>query len=150
MKYAVDCSLENFSAWSGGRDTLEVLIEKDLCERVEQILDEFFAGQEETPTETEINDILWFERDWIAEMLGYKDWEDLENSDEAHKYKDINGVELDVNDKVYWYDEAGYNEDGSLIVFTIVEDDGNGYFNLATEGEKYPERWAYFSELEIV
>ena len=28
MKYYVETSLENFEAWSGGRDTLEVLIEK--------------------------------------------------------------------------------------------------------------------------
>ena len=27
MKYYVETSLENFEAWSGGRDTLEVLID---------------------------------------------------------------------------------------------------------------------------
>ena len=28
--------------------------------------------------DTEINDFLWFERDTIAEYLGFEDWEDLE------------------------------------------------------------------------
>ena len=29
MTYTVETSLENFPAWSGGKDTLDVLIEKD-------------------------------------------------------------------------------------------------------------------------
>ena len=37
-----------------------------------------------------------------------------------------------------------------MIVFTIVEDNGDGYFNLANEDEDNPERWAYYTELEIV
>ena len=35
---------------------------------------------DELPTDTEINDFFWFERDTIAEWLGYEDWEDLENN----------------------------------------------------------------------
>ena len=57
---------------------------------------------------------------------------------------------MKVGDKVYWYDEAGYDEDGTMIVFTIVEDDEDGYYNIAYDGENYPERWAHWSELEIV
>jgi hypothetical protein len=148
MKYTVEYALENFPAWSGGKDTLEVLIEKGVCEQLEQILDEYFADREEPPTETEVNDILWFERDWIAEMLGYDDWDAFEYAEES--YNDINGVKLEVSDEVHWHDEAGYDEDGSMIVFTIVEDNGDGYFNLANEDEENPERWAYYTELEIV
>lgn len=148
MEYRVDYSLENFPAWSGGKDTLEVLIEKDVCEQVEQILDEYFADREELPTETEINDILWFERDWLAEMLGYDDWDAFENDEDT--YEDINGVELAVSDEVKWHDEAGVDENGEDIVFTIVEERGDGYFNLAYGDEENPERWAYYTELEIV
>lgn len=152
MEYRVDCSLENFPAWSGGKDTLEVLIEKDVCEQVEQILDECFADREESPTETEINDILWFERDWLAEMLGYDDWDEFEYGDEdKDTYEDINGVELAVSDEVKWHDEAGVDENGDDIVFTIVEERGDGYFNLSYGDEdENPERWAYYTELEIV
>ena len=148
MQYTVDYSLENFPAWSGGKATLDTLIEKGVCERVEQILEETFAGREEPPTETEINDILWFERDWIAEMLGYEDWDAFEYGEEF--FNDINGVKLEVSDEVHWHDEAGYDEDGSMITFTIVEENGGGYFNLANEGEDNPVRWAYYTELEIV
>jgi len=143
MQYTVDNSLENFEAWSGGKDTLDTLIDKGVCEQVEDFIEQCFTH----PTDTDINDFLWFERDQIAEYLGYEDWDDFEFHEE---YKDINGVKLEVSDEVHWHDEAGYDEDGSMIVFTIVEDNGDGYFNLATEDEDNPERWAYYTELEIV
>ena len=144
MTYTIDESLENFRAWSGGKDTLAVLIEKGVCDEVEEFIEQCFAH----PTDTDINDFLWFERDQIAEHLGYDDWEAFENGEET--YKDINGVELAVSDEVHWHDEAGYDEDGSMITFTIVEEKGDGYFNLANEDEENPERWAYYTELEIV
>jgi hypothetical protein len=144
MTYTIDESLENFHAWAGGKATLDVLIEKGVCERVEEFIEECFSH----PTDTDINDFLWFERDQIAEHLGYDDWEAFENGEET--YKDINGVELAVSDEVHWHDEAGYDEDGSMITFTIVDESYDGYFNLAYEDEDNPERWAYYTELEIV
>jgi hypothetical protein len=144
MTYTIDESLENFRAWSGGKDTLAVLIEKGVCDEVEEFIEQCFSH----PTDTDINDFLWFERDQIAEHLGYEDWEAFENGDET--YKDINGVELAISDEVHWHDEAGYDEDGSMITFTIVDESYDGYFNIAYEGEDNPERWAYYTELEIV
>ena len=144
MTYTIDESLENFRAWSGGKDTLAVLIEKGVCDEVEDFIEQCFSH----PTDTDINDFLWFERDQIAEHLGYDDWEAFENGEET--YKDINGVELAVSDEVHWHDEAGYDEDGSMITFTIVDESYDGYFNIAYEGEDNPERWAYYTELEIV
>ena len=83
MKYYVETSLENFEAWSGGRDTLEVLIEKGLCDTVENILNDIYA--DEAPTDTEINDTLWFSRDEIAEWCGFSSWEALENGKEEEE-----------------------------------------------------------------
>ena len=80
MKIYSEISLENFEAWSGGRDTLDVLIEKDLCDQLEAIIDDIEPG--EGWSDTAINDLLWFERDNIAEWLGFSDWEDLENGGE--------------------------------------------------------------------
>ena len=145
MEYVIDRSLDNFDAWSGGKDTLEVLIEKGDCDKVEDFINECFNH----PTDTDINDFLWFSRDEIAEYLGYEDWDAYENGDQT--YKDINGVELEVSDEVKWHDEAGYDENKDMIVFTIVEDNGDGYFNLSCGDEdENPERWAYYTELEIV
>ena len=145
MEYKVDCSLEDFDAWSGGKDTLDTLIEKGVCDEVEDFIEQCFSD----PTNTDINDFLWFERDQIAEYLGYEDWEAFENGEET--YEDINGVKLAVSDEVKWHDEAGVDENGDDIVFTIVEDRGDGYFNLSYGDEdENPERWAYYTELEIV
>ena len=79
MKYYVETSLERFEAWSGGRDTLEVLIEKGLCDTVEACLEDILDGDS---SDTYINDILWMERDMIAEWCGFSSWEALENGEE--------------------------------------------------------------------
>lgn len=148
MVYQNEEALENFSAWAGGKDTLEVLIEKGVCDQVDELIEQGIGGEGNIPTATDINDFLWFERDYIAQYLGYEDWDAFENGEEM--YEDINGVKLEVSDEVHWHDEAGYDEDGSMITFTIVEENGDGYFNLATEDEDNPERWAYYTELEII
>lgn len=75
MKYLCECALEDFKAWSGGKYTLDTLIEKDDCEAVECLIEELGACDEPW-TETGVNDFLWFERDAIAEHLGYSDWEE--------------------------------------------------------------------------
>ena len=82
MKYYVETSLENFEAWSGGRDTLEVLIEKGLCDTVEACLEDILDGDS---YDTYINDILWMERDMIAEWCGFSSWEALENGEEEEE-----------------------------------------------------------------
>ena len=150
MEYKIECDRDQFDAWSGGNDTLKVLIEKGVCDEVQSFIEETFCN--EIPTDTDINDFLWFERDQIAEYLGYKDWDEFEYGDEDEDtYKDINGVELDVSDEVKWHDEAGVDENGDDIIFTIVEERGDGYFNLSYGDEdENPDRWAYYTELEIV
>ena len=82
MKYYVETSLENFEAWSGGRDTLEVLIEKGLCNTVEACLEDILDGDS---SDTYINDILWMERDMIADWCGFSNWEALENGEEEEE-----------------------------------------------------------------
>ncbi len=77
MKYVCEDSLDNSKFWSGGKDTTDALTCEEL-ETIETLLEDVFC--EEIPTDTEINDFFWFERDTIAEWLGYSDWEDLENN----------------------------------------------------------------------
>ena len=93
MKYYVETSLENFEAWSGGRDTLEVLIEKGLCDTVEAFLEEVLG---EDISDTAINDVLWFERDTIADWCGFSSWEALENGSEEDE-EDEDGEEVKID-----------------------------------------------------
>ena len=99
MKYVVECDLESFEAWPGGKDTLEVLIEKDDCDAVQQLIEESFCDSGELPTATTINDFLWFERDAIAEHLGYRDWEAYEEG----------WSESDLKDAEDWFDESEFD-----------------------------------------
>lgn len=72
MKYITEIDdMRAFPAWSGGETTLDRVIEEgksvELCKLAEEVLCNF---GERIPTKTEINDWLWFEREYIYERLG--------------------------------------------------------------------------------
>lgn len=75
MKIYRECSLTDFEPWSGGADRYNVLTYEQL-EQLEPIFEELFP---DGASETEINDMFWFEDDTIAEWLGFEDWEALEH-----------------------------------------------------------------------
>ena len=56
------------NSWSGALDTLKDIEEADKEDELMYLLEEIFADT--TPTETEVNDFLWHERDYIYESLG--------------------------------------------------------------------------------
>ena len=66
MKITSEMSLKNFKAWSGAKDTLNKLIELDKCDELEFILDDLYP---DGLTDTQLNDILWFDDEWIYETL---------------------------------------------------------------------------------
>ena len=70
MKITSELSLKNFKAWSGAKDTLNKLIELDKCDELEFILDDLYP---DGLTETQLNDILWFDDEWIYETLGIEE-----------------------------------------------------------------------------
>ena len=59
-------NLYDFKAWSGGADRLKEIIELDIVEDVQYYMEEMFDGSE-VVTETDINDVLWFEMDDFIE-----------------------------------------------------------------------------------
>lgn len=116
MEYKVNTSLCDFPAWSGGKDTLDKLEYMGDCAKVEQLIEEM----ETLDTETEINDFLWFERDFIAEHLGYKDWEayeegwsleDLEEAEDWFHAIDDN----DVLEKISGIKASDYDDEDDYI-----------------------------------
>ena len=56
------------NSWSGAIDTLDTIIKNDMESELMEHLEEIFDNQ--IPTETEVNDYLWFESDYIYECLG--------------------------------------------------------------------------------
>ena len=78
MKIYAETNLRNFDFWSGAKDTVNHLTCEEL-DTIENILEGIYPDGME---DTQINDIFWFEEDWIAEMLGYSDFEELMHRDD--------------------------------------------------------------------
>jgi hypothetical protein len=81
MKVYEEKSLKDFDFWSGAKDTVKYLTDDEL-EQIEAILEDAYPDGME---DTQINDIFWFEDDWIAEMLGYEDFEELTHRDDEEE-----------------------------------------------------------------
>jgi hypothetical protein len=75
MTITYDLDLANFGAWSGAKDTLETIVNNDLTSEVEQLLEELYPNG---MTETELNDLLWFESEWIFDSIGFSEEEEEE------------------------------------------------------------------------
>lgn len=72
MTYIVEQSLRDFEFWSGAKQTVDYLSLNDL-DTIEDILE----SDRNTYSDTDINDLFWFEDDLIAEWLGYRNFEEL-------------------------------------------------------------------------
>ena len=73
MKIYIEKSLSNFEFWGGATFTTKHLKRKEL-DLIETILEDLYP---EGMSETEINDLFWFEEDTIADWLGYANFEEL-------------------------------------------------------------------------
>lgn len=69
MEYIVNESLYEFRAWAGGKDTLDDLFKYEVVDEAEEYINER-KDTDALPTQTEINDILWFEREEIYRYCG--------------------------------------------------------------------------------
>lgn len=67
--------LSKFNFWGGAKYRAEMLTVDELNEIESQLEDLYPKGIDET----KLNDIFWFDFDWIAQMLGYEDEEDFYN-----------------------------------------------------------------------
>ena len=73
MKIMTETTLRGFNAWSGAIETKKMILDAGLEEEFEMLIDECYP---EGLTDTELNDLLWFEADWILENLGVEVEED--------------------------------------------------------------------------
>lgn len=138
MKVTKEISLSNFEAWSGGKDTVDALT-SDQLDTIESNLNELYPDGMD---ETELNDFLWFERETIAEWLGYKsvdamfgyEEEDDDEEDEEKEpkegisYGEIAALEEEFNKQcltkhIDWTDEEVRQE--ALNQFISDYEDGD-------------------------
>lgn len=66
MKIIQDTSLKDFDFWSGAKKTAEQLTDEQF-ERLEGMLEDLYP---DGMTDTELNDLFWFESDLIYEWAG--------------------------------------------------------------------------------
>ena len=78
MKIYSEIDLPNFEFWSGAKDRAKVLTDDQLMQ-IQALLEEE-DYEDKGYDETYINDLFWFEEDWIAEMLGFSSFEELERA----------------------------------------------------------------------
>ena len=71
MYYKQVFDVNEFEFWSGGLDTFKELQEHVTLEQIQYHIENHFS--EETPTDTDINDYLWYNRDEIFAGLGIKE-----------------------------------------------------------------------------
>lgn len=68
-------TLVNFNAWSGAVETKERIINEGKAEQFDSLIEELYP---DGLSETALNDLLWFEEDWVFEMLGITEDQDEE------------------------------------------------------------------------
>ena len=67
MKITKEISFSQFEPWSGAVDTYNRIVEADKEDELESLIDELYT---DGLSDTELNDLLWFESDWLLESLG--------------------------------------------------------------------------------
>lgn len=73
MKIYNETSLESFEAWDDAISTLDKVREAGKCDELESILEDLYP---DGMSETELNDLLWFEPETVFKWLGIEEKEE--------------------------------------------------------------------------
>ena len=79
MKLYRELDLTRFEPWSGAVDTYNTIYNADKLKDLEFLLEELYPDGIE---ETHLNDLLWFESEWLLESLGISEEDDEEEAGE--------------------------------------------------------------------
>ena len=74
-----DFHFEDFDAWEGAIDTKEKIISAGKQQEFEMLIEELFP---DGIADMQLNDILWFEEDWLFSELGIREGDDENEDDE--------------------------------------------------------------------
>ena len=99
MTITYELDLDSFKAWSGAVDTLDRIRREGKCEELEQQLEELYP---DGMTETELNDLLWFDSESVYEWLGMRSKTQIraEIKDAESEFEDLqNDLADDLDDE---------------------------------------------------
>lgn len=74
MTITYELDLNSFQAWSGAKDTLDRIQREGKCAELENVLEELYP---DGMTETQLNDLLWFDSEQVYEWLGIRSEEQI-------------------------------------------------------------------------
>ena len=106
MKITMELSIKDFNAWSGAVDTKKKIISADKTDEFDELIEELYPDGIDA---TALNDILWFDSEWIFEQLGISEETEAEETEETEVFKIIKGhliyisgtwCEITKNDKL--------------------------------------------------
>ena len=70
------------NSWSGAIDTLDDIEKAGKEEELMQFLEVYYADSCELPSETNLNDLLWHDREFVYEAVGLDENGELPEEDE--------------------------------------------------------------------
>ena len=73
MKIYIECSLSDFEPWSGAVSRYNRVADAGKLDELEYLLEGLYP---DCIDETQLNDILWFEEEWLFKTLGISGGED--------------------------------------------------------------------------
>ena len=98
MTITYELDLNSFEAWSGAKETLERIQREGKCAELENVLEELYP---DGMTETELNDLLWFDSESVYEWLGIRSEsqieKEIEEAEEELEEK-LSDLEFDLDD----------------------------------------------------
>ena len=98
MTITYELDLNRFEAWSGAKETLERIQREGKCAELENVLEELYP---DGMTETELNDLLWFDSETVYEWLGIRSEaqieKEIEEAEEELEEK-LSDLEFDLDD----------------------------------------------------
>jgi len=117
MTIKSEISLENFEAWSGAVSTLNRIINEGKCSQLEFMLEDLYP---DGMTDTQLNDLLWFDSDTVFGWLGIRTYDQIKEELEEKK------AELEDLQSDYEFDTSDEDmseEEKQEIYHTDYEDD---------------------------
>ena len=78
MKLYKELDLTRFEPWSGAVDTYNTIYNAGKLDELESLLEDLYPDGIE---ETQLNDLLWFDDEWVLESLGISEEDDDEEEE---------------------------------------------------------------------
>ena len=73
MKVYEELNLKDFESWSGATETKNIIINEGKEQEFEELIEELFPNG---VSATELNDCLWFDQEYVLNVLGIELEED--------------------------------------------------------------------------